>query len=88
MTMKDERPAVMSRELEAELEATLKQAEAAVAELRQELDAARAQRRQREEIDRLEEHFAQTRLRWEEVRSFFDDVLRELREQKGSDSQS
>lgn len=86
--MNEDRPAVMSRELEAELEATLQQAEAAVAELRRELAEARAQRKQREEIARLEEHFTQTKVRWEEVRSFFDDVLRELREQKGSDSQS
>lgn len=83
MTMEEKRrPTAMSRELEYELAAVLEQAESAVAELRQGLAEARALKEQHEEIERLEQHFAQTKVRWEEVRAFFDEALRELREQK------
>lgn len=89
MTMEEKRrPAVMSRELEDELAAVLEQAESAVAELRRELAEARTLQEQHEEIERLEQHFAQTKVRWEEVRAFFDEALRELREHKDSSDKS
>lgn len=70
-------------ELEAELEKILREAESTVAELRRELAEQRRRRLQHEEIERLEEHLANTRVRWEEVRDFFQEVLHEVRGQDG-----
>lgn len=70
-------------ELEAELEKILREAESTVAELRRELSEQRQRRLQHEEIERLEEHLANSRVRWEEVRDFFQEVLHEVRGQDG-----
>lgn len=67
--------------LEAELEKILREAESTVLELRRELAEQRQRRLQHEEIERLEEHLANSRVRWEEVRDFFQEVLHEIRGQ-------
>lgn len=66
-------------DLEHQLEAILREAESTAAELRRELADQRERRRQHEEIERLEEHLANSRVRWEEVRDFFQEVLHEVR---------
>lgn len=71
------------RELEAELEKILREAESTVVELRRELAEQRQRRLQHEEIERFEEHLANSRVRWEEVRDFFQEVLHEIRGQEG-----
>ncbi|WP_407318774.1 hypothetical protein UQW22_00060 [Isoptericola halotolerans] len=65
--------------VERELERIVSEAEAKLAEVRRELAERRRQDAQHAEIDRLEEHLANATVRWEEVRSFFDDVLAQLR---------
>lgn len=71
------------RELEAELEKILREAESTVVELRRELAEQRQRRLQHEEIERFEEHLANSRVRWEEVRDYFQEVLHEIRGQEG-----
>lgn len=66
-------------DVHAELERVLAEAEATMAEVRRELLERRRQDAQHAEIDRLEEHFANAVVRWDEVRGFFDEVLTELR---------
>lgn len=77
----------MSSALESELEAVLREAEATVVALRHELEEKRQQRRQHQEIERLEEHLANTRIRWEEIRVFFEEVMRELRGERPASSE-
>ncbi|GAB3191064.1 hypothetical protein GCM10027061_17810 [Nesterenkonia suensis] len=54
-------------------------------ELRRELAEQRQRRLQHEQIERLEEHLANSRVRWEEVRDFFQEVLHEIRGQDGQE---
>lgn len=69
--------------VERELERIVAEAEAKLAEVRRELAERRLQDVQHAEIDRLEEHLANATVRWEEVRSFFDDVIAQLRRREG-----
>ncbi|OLT16366.1 hypothetical protein BJF80_07330 [Serinicoccus sp. CUA-874] len=68
-----------------ELEAMLVEAEETAGRLRAELAAYRARREeeglhtlQHLEVDRLEEHLRNSRIRWDEVRAFLEEALREL----------
>lgn len=73
------------RDVDGELEEMLVEAEETVARLRAELELRRVQAddqrteaAQHAEIDRLEEHLANTKVRWSEVREFFESAWREL----------
>ncbi|MFD1716203.1 hypothetical protein [Georgenia deserti] len=70
------------RSIEEELEEILREAESSISALRKELAEQRLRARQHAEIDRLEEHLASTRVRWSEVRAFFDEVIDELRRRR------
>lgn len=65
-------------DLDRELEQLLTEAEETVVRLRRELQHRRAFAAQHAEIERLDEHMANARVRWGEVRAFFEDVLRQL----------
>ncbi len=69
----------MPEDLERDLRRVLADADAASAGLRAEIARQRLQQAQHAEIERLEEHLASAVVRWDEVRSFFDHVLHELR---------
>lgn len=73
-------------DLDRELEQMLVEAEETASRLRAELAAYRAQSAEEEErelqhleIDRLEEHLRNSRIRWDEVRAFLEEAMRELR---------
>ncbi|GAA4912756.1 hypothetical protein M3B43_03895 [Nesterenkonia massiliensis] len=66
-------------ETEAQLEQVLRETEAAVADLRQELDRIQSERLQRAEVDRLEEHLATATVRWSVVKEFLKVMVQELR---------
>lgn len=75
-------------EFEQHLEELLAEAEQTASELRAELRELRSFRKvssealQRAEIERLEEHLAQTRVDWRKVREFFILAVREVRSKK------
>lgn len=75
-------------EFEQHLEELLAEAEQTASELRAELKGLRSLRKnesealQRAEIERLEEHLAQTRVDWRKVREFFILAVREVRSKK------
>lgn len=81
-------------DFEAHLEAMLAETEETARELRVELRELRSQREegarraaQHAEIERLEEHLAQTRVDWAKVRQFLEEAVRELRDKrKGSEA--
>ena len=75
-------------DFEQHLEDLLADAEQTASELRAELRELRSARckseeaRQREEINRLEEHLAQTHVNWRQVRDFLIQAVREVRSEK------
>lgn len=71
-----------------ELEKLLSEAEETVVRVRRVLESRRENAAQHAEIDRLEEHMAATRVRWAEVRNFFETVLREFVSRDGRDPAS
>ncbi|QNG20222.1 hypothetical protein G4H71_13260 [Rhodococcus triatomae] len=76
--MTDDTDARRRDDLERELERSLADAEDTVALLRRELASRRTHRLQHAEIDRLAEHLANSRVRWHEVRVFFEEAFREV----------
>lgn len=74
--------------LDHELAELLQETEDTLAALRAEISHRREQNRvdsladQHAEIARLSEHLANARVRWEDVRSFLDQMIAELREEK------
>lgn len=69
----------MPEDLERDLRRILADADAASAGLRAEIARQRLQQAQHAEVERLEAHLASAVVRWDEVRSFFEQVLHELR---------
>lgn len=72
-------------DIDRELEQMLVEAEQTASRLRAELAAYRAQCAEEDqqelqhlEIDRLDEHLRNSRIRWDEVRAFLEEALREL----------
>lgn len=65
-------------DLDRELEEMLAEAEQTVAQLRHALQTRREYGAQHAEIDRLEEHMANARVSWREVRNFLEIVWREI----------
>ncbi|CAN3126780.1 hypothetical protein ACNUDN_02695 [Mycobacterium sp. smrl_JER01] len=65
-------------DLDRELQQMLREAEETVAQLKDALRARRNLSAQHAEIDRLEEHLANARVRWTEVRQFLNIVWREI----------
>ncbi|UXA18563.1 hypothetical protein [Mycobacterium sp. SMC-4] len=65
-------------DIDRELEEMLSEAEETVTRLRDALQARREHGAQHAEIDRLEEHMANARVSWREVRNFLDIVWREI----------
>lgn len=72
-------------DVESRLERVLREAEASILELRAELTRIQSERRQHEEIEKLEEHLANATVRWSEVKEFLHIMITELR---GADERS
>lgn len=62
-----------------ELERVLRETEASITELREELDRINVERLQHAEVDRLEEHMATSTVRWKVIKEFLRVMLGELR---------
>lgn len=69
-------------DVENRLEQVLQDTETSIVELRRELAEMKQQRRQHEEVDRLEEHLSAAVVRWSEVKDFLGIVVSELRSKK------
>lgn len=66
-------------DVETRLERVLRDAEASILELRAELTRIQSERRQHEEVEKLEEHLAKATVRWSEVKEFLHIMMTELR---------
>ncbi len=62
-----------------ELERVLRETEASITELREELDRINEERLQHAQVDRLEEHMANSTVRWKVIKEFLRVMLGELR---------
>ncbi|WP_022873332.1 hypothetical protein [Nesterenkonia alba] len=73
------------KDMETELEIILRDAEATVHQIRKELAEQRLRRKQHEQIEKLPEYLASTRVRWRDLRVLFEEVLHELRSTREED---
>jgi hypothetical protein len=74
----DHKPHALEHVSVAELETMITETDQTIQAVRDEL-VRRRQQRQHLEIERLEEHLAEAKPKWAEVKSFLELVLRELR---------
>lgn len=65
--------------VESQLVKILDDTEAALQDLRKELSLQREYRAQHEAVERLPEYLTVTSSRWENVRTFFEELIKELR---------
>lgn len=68
------------KSVEDQLEKILREAEASLSELRNELAEQRRRKELHAEIERLPEHLENTTVQWSVVRDFFSELIGELRE--------
>ncbi|AXR74582.1 MULTISPECIES: hypothetical protein [Auritidibacter] len=66
-------------DIETRLERVLADTETSMAQLREELHRIQTERRQHQEVDRLEEHLAHATVRWSKIKEFLQLMVAELR---------
>ncbi|PXA77368.1 hypothetical protein QDX25_10040 [Auritidibacter ignavus] len=69
----------LDQDIETRLERVLADTETSMAELREELTRIQTERRQHQEVDRLEEHLANATVRWSKIKEFLQLMVAELR---------
>ncbi len=74
----NERATEPTPSIDEQLDAILRDAEAAISQLREALAEQQRLVAQHREIDRLPEHLARTSARWSEIRGFVDELIDEL----------